>query len=425
MKMVLKVKKSHSQRQLYTIKTFGTSKMGKMVMHSGPFGCGKTYCLVESFGVYCCRLQESGITGLTFVLLGKTQSAVKKNMCNVLSKLFGNDFKYDNSRKSGVIKDATLFGQNIYIIGLNDSSSESKFRGISDIMGILHDEAVLCTREQFDYIIGRLRGEIDVNLPEGFVAQWYIGSTNPDVPTHFILDYVNKGIMTLIKWYMHDACWDGAIEYYERLKKLYKDNPSFYSRYLLGQWTSADRMVYPMFNFKVHVIDYKDINIQYSQFKRNFIAVDYGSDHPTAILLISLSWSGEYIISKECKLRDTAPSDIVAKISEFYNFLISENAGCEKIYVDPSAKGLKDELTKVGLGYMNAMNSHIDGITCIRNMFSLNKLFIVSCCEDLVAEIYSYRFKDNNSGKDEVVKIGDDLVDSMRYGVYTDYVVGR
>ena len=52
--------------------------MGKMVVHSGCFGCGKTYSLVEGFGIYCYRLKELGITGLNFVLLGRTQSAVKK-----------------------------------------------------------------------------------------------------------------------------------------------------------------------------------------------------------------------------------------------------------------------------------------------------------------------------------------------------------
>ena len=117
--------------------------------------------MVEAFGLYCYEFMEQVIIGLSFVLLGKTQQAVKKNMCNVLSNLFGENFKYDSSKKDGKIKDAVLFGQYIYIIGLNDASSESKFRGISDIMGILHDEAVLCTQDQFNYIIGRLRGQND------------------------------------------------------------------------------------------------------------------------------------------------------------------------------------------------------------------------------------------------------------------------
>ena len=31
---------------------------------------------------------------------------------------------------------------------------------------------------------------------------------------------------------------------------------------------------------------------------------------------------------------------------------------------------------------------------------------------------------DNNSGKDEVIKVGDDFCDALRYGVYTDSVIG-
>ena len=414
----------HSKRQLYTIKTFGKEEMvgpTKMCLHVGCMGCGKTYSLVEAFGLYCLDLKKQGIEGLNFVLLGRTQQTVKKNMCNVLSNLFGTDFKYDSSRASGKVKDATLFNQNLFIIGFNDSSSESKFRGLSNVMGILHDEAVFCTKEQFDLIMSRLRGQIDVKLPKGYVKNWYIGSTNPDSPKHFLLDYMNKKIIKSIKWYMRDACWEGAKEYFKRLKMLYKDNQAFYERYIKGNRTSADNMVYPMFYYKKHVLE--NMEIDYTQMKRTFLGVDYGSNHPTAILLISKSWSGEYIVSKECKLQRTAVSDIVLKIAEYIEFLKEQGVGCDNVYVDPSAVALKDELTKQGITYYEAANSHADGIGKLRNLFSLDQLFILDNCEELVSEIYSYVFKDNNSGKDEVVKINDDLVDAMRYGIYTDSIV--
>lgn len=413
----------YSKKQLQVIKTFGKTGSPKFSLHSGPFGCGKTYSLVVAFGLYCLQLKNLGITGLNFVLLGKTQQTVKKNMCNVLSKVYGSDFKYDSSMKSGVIKDAMLFGQNLYIIGLNDTSSETKFRGISDIMGILHDEAVLCTQEQFDYIMGRLRGEKNQNIPAEFIQQWYIGSTNPDAPTHFLLEYVEKGILAMIKWYMEDAAWDGCEEYYEREKLLYKDNPSFYARYLLGEWTSADRMIYPMFNPKRHIVNEADVDLDYKSFRRNFISIDYGSDHPTAVLLGSVNWQGIYILSKEYKFRGTAPSDIVRHVGMMVQFLNDCNSCCSAIYVDPSAVAIKDELKKQGFGYFNALNDHAAGIGFIQSLMSTDRIIILSCCENLIGEIYGYKFKDNNNGKDEVVKIDDDFCDSMRYGCYTDSVL--
>lgn len=220
---------------------------------------------------------------------------------------------------------------------------------------------------------------------------------------------------------MRDACWDGAKEYYDKLKLLYKDNPSFLARYLLGKWTSTDRMVYCMFNPKIHILDHNDVNIDYKSFKRNFIAVDYGGDHPTAILLISVNYQGIYIVSKEWKLRNTAPSDIVNQIAKVIDFIIEQGSYCSGLYIDPSAKALKDELSKRGIEYKNAMNSHIDGIGCIQTLLSLQKVFIIDVCENLINEIYGYKYKDTNNGKDEVIKIKDDFCDAWRYGVYTDY----
>lgn len=414
----------HSRRQLYTIKTFGKHDMGSnLVLHSGPFGCGKTYSLVEAFGLYCLELKRKGIQGLTFVLLGRTQQAVKKNMCNVLTKLFGSDFRYDTSKKDGITKDAVLFGQYIYIVGLNDTSAESKFRGISDIMGILHDEAVLCTREQFEFILGRLRGErLDV-LPSEYVQHWYIGSTNPDSPNHFLLEYVHSGILRMIRWTMKDALWDGAVEYYERLKLLYKNNPSFLARYLFGKWTSADRMVYCMFNPKIHILKNSEIEINYKEMRRNFVSLDYGGDHPTAILLTSVNHQGIYIVSREIKLKNTAPSSIVDKVVELYNYVGTCGSHVDALYIDPSSKAMKDELTKRGVSFQNALNEHEGGIGCIQNLLSMNRLFILDSCLNLVDEMYSYRYKDTSNGKDEVIKINDDFVDSLRYGVYSDHTI--
>lgn len=444
-----KLRCSYSKKQVLTIKYFAHQKM---VVHSGPFGVGKTRCLVEAFGLYCLRLKELGTTGLTFVLAGKTQQAVKRNMGNVLAGLFGQDFCYFKGNKDGLDRDAILFGQNIYIIGFNDAASREKFQGITDIMGILHDECTLCTQEQFDYAQGRLRGEVNqeqdndsliegdeyievessedwiksgaIKLPDGTVPMWYVGSCNPDVPTHFIKKYIEDGLLVNVKWYMKDAIWKGAKDYYQKLALQYKDNPAFFNRYLKGLWTSADRMVYCMFQPKVHILRSVDYDLDYRMFKRTFLSLDYGSDHPTGILLIHLNYQGIYIVSNEWKLKGTAPSDIAYKVGCEIQEAIDDGAHYKTVYLDPSAKGIKDELLKSGINFTNAMNSHADGIGFIQTCLSTNRLYIMDNCVELIGEIYSYRYKDNTTGKDEVVKIGDDLVDALRYGVYTDSVVG-
>lgn len=410
---------------LFTISTFGYYKK---FIHHGVFGCGKSYSCVMGFGLLCKKLKDYGLTGLTFILCGKTQQTVKKNVCNTLTKIFGDNFKYDSSRKDGIMKDAVLFGQYIVILGFNDTGSEQKWRGLSDVFGVYHDECTLCTEEQFNFMLGRIRGDwSNLDVPDGVVPGFYVGSCNPDHPNHHIKKKIdeNKEYKSM-QWTMENACWNGAEEYYKGLKYEYRNNELFYKRFLLGIWLGSEGQVYTMFNPRVHILEVEDINIDYKSMKRNIISIDYGSDHPTAILLISLNYNGIYIVSKEWKLRGVAPSDIADRVNFILDFLEQEGSYCSGVYIDPSAKALKDEFVKAGIVYKNALNKHEDGIGTIKSFLSLNKLFITSNCENLIAEMYSYHYKESNSetGKDDVEKIGDDFVDSLRYGVYTDSVVG-
>jgi PBSX family phage terminase large subunit len=396
----------------------GFGKFSDRVLY-GCFGCGKTYSTMQAFGLYLLTLNQYTDKRFNFALVGRTQAAVKRNMCNVLSVLFGSDFRYDSSRKSGKTHDAVLFGHSLFIIGLNDSGSEARIRGLTDIMGMIHDEVSLCFEEQFDLIQGRLRGaKLPPEVPPVFRTGWYLGTTNPDVPTHWILQKAEQGVFDLVKWSMDDAIWDGAEEYYEKLIRTYKSSEALYKRFVLGEWTGNDLQVYPQFNPKLHIVKASEVDIDYKQMRRTFLSVDYGSNHPTAILLISRTYDGEYIVSREIKLTTTAPSDIVAKVSLIYQEFAGKGITLSPMYVDPSAAALKDELRKVGIDYVNAFNSHKDGIATVRSYLADSKLLVFDTCDNLIKEFYSYQFKNENS--DDVVKLNDDFVDALRYGVHTD-----
>lgn len=406
---------------------YGFGKFSDRILY-GCFGCGKTRSTIEAFGVYLLNLNSYTTKRFSFALVGITQKSVKRNLCNEMSKVFGKDFRYDSSLVDGMARDAVLFGHSLFIIGLRDAGAEGRIRGLTDILGMIHDEVSLCSEEHFKLIRARIRGaKLPPEVPAEYRNKWYIGSTNPDVPTHWILkqaepDKDGKRVIELVKWTMDDAIWDGADEYYEGLKLDYRDYEALYKRFILGEWTGNNLQVYPQFNRKLHVVEADEWDIDYKQMRRTFLAVDYGSNHPTAVLLISLTYDGEYIVSREIKLTTTAPSDIVNKISLLYQELSNEGVTLAPMYIDPSAAALKDELRKVGIDYMNAKNSHKDGIATVRSFLSLSKLIIFDTCTNLVNEFYSYQFKNENS--DDVVKLDDDFVDALRYGVHTDSTIG-
>lgn len=400
----------------------GFGKFSDRILY-GCFGCGKTHTTMQAFGLYLLTLNSYTTQRFNYVLVGRTQLTVKRNMCNVLSQLFGSDFRYDGSRASGKTRDAVLFGHSIYIIGLNDVGSEGRIRGLTDVMGMIHDEVSLCSSEHFDLIQGRLRGaKLPQTVPSEFRTGFYIGSTNPDIPTHWILKKNEQEAFDLTKWELTDAIWDGAEAYYAKLERLYVAGSSLHSRFVLGEWTGNDLQVYTAFNPKLHIVNTDDTEIDYKQMRRTFLSVDYGSKHPTAILLMSRAYDGEYVVSRELRLTATAPSTIVNKISLIYQEFANQGVTFTPLYIDPSAVALKDELYKAGIEYINAINSHKDGIATVRSTLAEQKLLIFDDCENTIKEMYGYQFKSVNT--EDVIKLNDDFVDALRYGVHTDSVLG-
>lgn len=415
---------------LYTVASFGQYPVQ---IHCGVFGCGKSYSTAQALGIICKLLKEDcGLTGLTFVVAGRTQKVVMGTIGGELANLFGDDYVISKSIKDGKRKDAILFGQNIIYIGNSTVNSEASWRGISNIVGILCDEITLISEDQYRFMLGRLRGNFEDikkaidKLPAGHILRslqlgFLVGSCNPDNPKHWTKTLIDSGNCQFLNWTMNDACWSGADAYYDKLMKQYPPGSLHYRRYLLGEWTGAEGMVFSSFDKLNNILSLSEYDIDYSAFDRMVLGVDYGSNHPTAIVLVGVDDStNTYIVVDEWKLKGTAPSEIVFRIKRIIDDVDSQGGEIKHIFIDPSAVAIKDELTKNRISYIHANNRHLDGIGCINSKLYNKQLYIMDNCEGLINEIYGYVYKDNNTGKDEVVKVDDDLCDAMRYAVYTD-----
>ena len=437
----------HSRKQLQVISTFGTWSMcnsaqdiaeyvnhgtplNKIVLHSGVVGCGKSFSIAEGFGYLCMKLMTLGIINFNFVIAGQSQNSVKKNFCKELNKAFPGAFKFDGSLKNGIAKDATLFGQNLYLIGLADAKSEERIRGLSDIRGAICEELTLFNEDQFNLMTARIRGEMSEHdkyilkerFPE-FLDGFVVGSTNPGAPTHWLVKYIKDGRIKLLKWTMKDACWEGHDTFYNDRMRQWRDTPVLYKRNLLGLWCNNDGAVYPGFSIKRHTYKDSQYYVTYESMHRNMIAVDAGSNHPTAVLVISKSYNGQYIVSDSRRITRTAPSDIALEIGKIYDMLNAKGQ-FSNLWIDPAAQWLADELRKLGMRVTNARNEHENGINYIRGLLGDDSLVInADTCPDLVSEMGSYSFKSKDS--DEVVKINDDFVDALRYGCYSDYMANE
>lgn len=405
------------------------------VVHSGVVGCGKTTTIAQGFGLWCLEAQQRGLTGLGIAIAGVNKKRVKENFCNALIKEWGignNGYHEVHSGREGY-RDAELFGQWLYFVDIKDKKAEERIRGLSDIVGIIFEELSLFDKEEYEMILGRLRKGFNPDekekWPENWMPFWSVASTNPDGPSHWILKHCTKDPneksvrMRLIAWGMKDACYSEAKDNYKRLLNQWRDTPVLYKRNLLGKWVGNDKAVYKAFNIKRHTYtnaEFPDIDI--GGMSRGFLAVDAGSSHPTAILKIYKSRGGPYIITNEKRIAHTAPSDIAIEIGGWYDLLNEQFKTEPNLFLDPAAAWLKDELTKHNMKYTNAKNEHLPGINFVRGLLGSDNLLINRDeCPNLVAEMSSYEFK--NEETDEVIKLGDDFVDALRYGVFTDSVI--
>lgn len=393
-----------SRKQLKVISDFGQYRYR---IHVGPYGCGKSYALSMGFGL---NLKRNPPGRLGYLIVAKTAALAKSTIGDELANLFGSDYQVTSSRKfDDKSKDALLFNHRVYFGGMNDKEAIKRILGKS-YKGILCDEVTSITQEHFDLLQGRLRGD---------PPHWFEGSCNPQGPQHWLklmLDNDKSNRYHLTNWDMYDNICSWAPGYYRDLKEQYKNQPALLARYVYGEWSAADNMVYgDTFSDKEHIISTSElIGAQYKYFK---IGIDFGMENPTVALLCGVMPGGEHIILKELYMPHAKNLNIIIKkIINMYQEAPGKVIG---VYIDPSAAVLMKGLNSGGLwNVKRANNNVIDGIQSVNTYLSSGKLYICDNCENTINEFYTYSYskKDN----EVVEKVNDHCMDALRYLIHTD-----
>ena len=383
-----------SDKGLYVISSFGSKACR---VHVGPYGTGKTFCLMTGFGLYC-KMHEPGKLG--YLLCGKTRQLAMSVMGDQLTELFGSDFKITSKRSDDPMsKDALLFNHRVYFGGMNDKESIKRVLGKS-YKGVVLDELTSFTEEQFLLLKGRLRGD-----PPHFCEC----STNPDGPKHWLKGYLDKHPEELLQWNKDDNITKGAKAYYDALIEQYKGTP-YLKRYVDGEWCAADGLVYGgVFDPSYHVIDEREL--RGAVYRGYIMGVDFGSTNPTVGLLVGEMPGGEYIVIDEYYKPNSKNLDEI--LNGLIN-LVNKVKYIDGIYIDPSAALLKKELISKGVKNIFSANNDVDdGIVRVSTLFNQGRLFISSRCVNTIDELSMYAYKSDNSG--QVIKENDHCMDALRY----------
>ena len=368
----------------------------KILVCSGAKRSGKTYVLTFVFLMHISKFKNKGYS---FIIGGTTQASIRRNILNDLEAILG---KSINLSKDNHFR---LFGNKVYCFDGANADSYKKARGFT-AYGAFLNEATTLHDSFVKEVISRCSGE---------GARIYM-DTNPENPTHSVkTDYIDKNGQKLSNGQLNIKAfnftlYDNTFLNKEYVESIEASTPSgmFFDRDILGIWVASEGVVYQDFNKDIHYI--KEAN---TEFKKVFCGVDFGWEHYGSIVVVGLGLDDKYYLIKEYayKHKDIEYWISIAKeiIKEYGNI---------NFYCDYARPDYVHKLQVNGIRAINAKKDVLEGISTIATLFKTNKLLVL---EDNVnifkSEIYNYVWA---KGKDEPIKSSDDVLDSLRYAIYSD-----
>ena len=208
-----------------------------------------------------------------------------------------------------------------------------------------------------------------------------------------------------------------------------KADPKMYRWVWLGESVGVDELIYYMFGERHR--QKSDMDRRYD---RIYIGGDYGQQNATTFQAFGFDnyrkkfpGLGEYYHSGRETGKQKSPSEYAQDLVEFMNDLheLYDNR-IFYIYLDPSAKGLSEEIkraTRPGMDYQvllrDAENNVALGISRVQKLLVFDIMSIDPSQENAVEEfgIYEYDKKSIEKGKEVPVKESDHCMDAIRYAV--------
>ena len=367
------------------------------VICDGAVRSGKTFALGLSFFLWAmARFQRQ-----RFGLCAASINGVRRNLlAQARPVLEGLGFKWEEKVSRNEV---TLRGggrENLfYLYGGGDEGSYAAIQGVT-LAGVLLDEAALMPRSFVEQACARC------SVRGGRV--WF--SCNPAGPEHwFYREWICKAEekrALYLRFTMGDNPGLSA-RVRERYERMFQG--TFYRRYVLGEWTAAEGLVYDFFDEKAMP------DVPEGEFARWRISCDYGTRNPASFGLwgeMDGIWyrTGEfYYDARECG-RQKTDGEYVQDVRD-----LAGGRCIETVIVDPSAASFIEALRREGWSVRRADNRVLEGIRRTAQALKGGKIVICRGCRAAAREFGLYRWEDG--GEDRVRKEHDHAMDDIRYFV--------
>ncbi len=389
---------SPKQRRALTWWRPGSPDRGRSaILCDGAVRSGKTLCTGLSF--FCWAM--SSFHGRSFALCGRTIPSVKRNLLSELEPILkGMGFRLEWRRAENRLM-ARLGRQRntFYLFGGKDESSAALIQGIT-LAGALLDEATLMPRSFVEQAAARCSVEGS--------RLWF--SCNPESPAHwFYQEWVckaeEKNILRL-----HFTMEDNpglSPETRGRYERMFQG--TFYRRFVLGEWTAAEGLIYDFFDESFLQ------EVPGGELEDWTVSCDYGTVNPTSMGLWGRRGEVWYRVAEYWY---DARAEHRQKTDGEYADALAALAGDRKIkavVVDPSAASFRETLRRRGWRVRKADNEVLSGIRLTARLLKAGKIVVCRGCENAAREFSLYRWEERGDGQDRVRKEHDHAMDEIRY----------
>ena len=342
---------------------------------------------------------ELGIKNPQYILAGYSLGTIQKNVLEELYNMYGLEFSFDKYNRF------KLFGVTVVQTGHGNVSGLKAIRGTT-AFGAYINEGSIADESVFDEIKSRCSGE----------GARILVDTNPDHPEHWLLkDYILNPDENIRGYHFELDDNSFLSERYKQNIKSSTPSGMFYDRNIKGMWVSGDGVVYQDFDKDKHTITREHLSnyniVEY------IMGVDFGYDHHGAIIIIGITDDDTHIVVEEVAKQheeiDWWESRQIELMNK-YGIRIPQ-------YLEPARPEYVYRFSQNSGNVVLANKSILTGVEHVAGLIKQKKFLVVyEDCPRFRQEIYNYVW---HKTKDKPVDQFDDVLDAIRYAIYTHYMV--
>ena len=380
----IEILKRVKERDFFILGLHGAKRTGKTVINNDIFlrELRRVRKIADSL-----KIKEP-----MYILAGVSSKTIQNNVLQELYNRYELEIKFDKHNSF------TLFGVKVVQAFTGTIAGLGGIRGMT-AFGAYINEASLANETVFKEIISRCSGD----------GARIVFDTNPDNPEHWLKkDYIDSKSENIIS--VHFRLDDNTFLSERYIRNIKESTPSgmFYDRDIEGLWVTGEGVVYSDFDGNKHFIN----DVSEIDFETYIAGVDWGYSHYGSIVVFGIDKDNKWYLIEE---HATQFKEIDYWVTIALG--VKERYGNINFYCDSARPEHVEHFRRERIRAINADKSILSGIEEVARLIKLNRFFVLSPkVKQFKKEIYNYIW-DEKTGNP--VKENDDVMDAMRYAVYS------